>query len=177
MSGIPYAGAAMVAVLALTTNDNGALKEQTAQRSRLFGRPARGALSQPLEAFLDWWAWNGPHDVLVAPNGGVRLVESVQEQFAATGQSNARTLASTPHGRGGAVDLWPVEFEAMANRLRWDQVPAETRDRFRIQGEAGEAFGLRWGGRWASATFPNGDQPHIEDPNWQALPFPYRGVA
>lgn len=134
-----------------------------------------------LKALLDTWAAVGTHDVLVAPDGGLRTDEAVQASKAAVGQSNATTLRQTPHGRGGAVDVWPVSFlphvpksagGTGARWVSWEMLPQQVRDEFAAFGGFAEHHGFRWGGRWRGAKFPNGDQPHVELDNWQTLPFP-----
>lgn len=133
-------------------------------------------LRPELLAFLDWWEANGPFPVTIAtdPNGGLRTDEAEQEAYYAQGLSKARTLAETPHGRGAAVDLWPVDFDP---NTPWARQPDAIKAEFRAVGAAAKAQGLVWGGDWASLSFPNGDQPHIEIRNWTSLPYPPEGLA
>lgn len=127
------------------------------------------------------WVREGTHDVLVAPDGGLRTDEAGQADKAKAGLSAAASLKSTPHGRGAAGDFWPVSFlpfvpvsaGGMGPRwVAWEKLPQQVRDEFRAFGEFAEKRGFRWGGRWVSKLFPNGDQPHVEMPQWGALPFP-----
>ena len=135
---------------------------------------------------LDDWERDGTHDVVIPPDGGLRLDEANQAAKAAIGLSAAKTLRSTPHGRGAALDVWPRDFLAhvpvshggTARRwTSWEKLPAEIREQFAAFGRFAEVRRFKWGGRWVSRTFPNGDQPHVELPNWQALPFPPREEA
>ena len=141
---------------------------------------ARGIHPQ-LRALLDSWCVDGSHNVLVAPNGGVRTDEALQASTAAAGLSQAKTLRSTPHGRAAAVDVWPVSFLPFvplsaggtgSRWVSWEQLPELVRNEFFLFGLFAETKGLKWGGRWRGKTFPNGDQPHVELPDWQSLPFP-----
>lgn len=134
-----------------------------------------------LKSLLDIWATTGAHDVLIAPDGGLRTDEAVQAGKAASGQSNATSLRQTPHGRGGAVDVWPVSFLPYvpkqnggtgARWVAWEHLPQQVRDEFHAFGDFAERHGFRWGGRFRGAKFPNGDQPHVELEDWQRLPFP-----
>lgn len=134
-----------------------------------------------LMALLDSWGVDGTHDVLVAPNGGVRTDEALQASTAAAGLSQAKTLRSTPHGRAAALDVWPVSFlpyvpvsaGGTGNRwVGWEQLPELVRNEFFVFGLFAETRGCKWGGRWRGKAFPNGDQPHVEMADWQRLPFP-----
>lgn len=127
------------------------------------------------------WVREGTHDVLVAPDGGLRTDEAGQASKAKAGLSAATSLKSTPHGRGAAGDFWPVSFLPFVPALAggtgprwvaWEKLPQQVRDEFRAFGEFAERHGFRWGGRWVAKLFPNGDQPHVELKNWGALPFP-----
>lgn len=71
--------------------------------------------------------------------------------------TNARTASQSKHGRGLAVDLWPV-LPSGAPLLRPEQSPdfAALYDALGVQGER---HGLTWGGRWSSLV----DRPHFED--------------
>lgn len=144
---------------------------------------ARG-VHPSLRALLEDWDRTGAHRVVVALNGGLRSSADTQAELAAAGMSNATTLQVTPHGRGGAIDVWPLSFlphvpvSSGGTALRWsswEQLPQGVKDDFRVFGEWAEARGFKWGGRWRSAKFPNGDQPHIELANWSSLPFPIPG--
>ena len=126
-----------------------------------------------LRALLEAWNALGSHTVIVAPDGGKRTDAAKQASYAASGTSNAPTLESTPHGRGGALDLYPTSFlPHLALRTSWENLPQSVRDEFEAFGVFAEARGFKWGGRWRSVKFPNGDQPHVEIIGWQSLPFP-----
>lgn len=135
----------------------------------------------PLHQLLADWARSGRHDVLVAPNGGLRTDAVKQSTLASLGLSRAKELRHTPHGRGAAVDVWPASFLAhvpvaeggTARRwTSWDNLPVGVQADFMAFGEFAESHGFTWGGRWRSASFPHGDQPHVEMRGWTALPFP-----
>lgn len=125
-----------------------------------------------LQRFLDYWAVSGPFALMVAPDGGVRTNEARQASYYAAGTSKARTLDETPHGRGGAVDLWPEGFDPTK------PVDEATYQRFLAIGAAAERAGLGWGGRWTGAFPPStanpygGDLPHVEVRDWASLPYP-----
>lgn len=129
-----------------------------------------------LLSFLKWWQENGTFDIHVAPDGGVRHDEEKQLSYFLNGYSNAKTLEETAHGRGGAIDLYPVGFNPSIAIPRHSLGPPNsggtkqpvTEARFFELGAAGENFGLVWGGRWKSPY----DLPHFQVPNWQRLPFP-----
>lgn len=67
-----------------------------------------------------------------------------------------------PASHGGTGKRW----------TSWEALPESLKLQFAAFGRFAESRGFKWGGRWVSKTFPNGDQPHVELPNWQALPFP-----
>lgn len=134
---------------------------------------AAGVIAE-LGEFLDWWEANGPFDVVVAVDGGVRYDEATQRAYYEAGASKAPTLSATPHGRAAAVDLVPSGFDPRK------PIDAVTYRRFLTIGESAEARGLVWGGRWLRAFPPSsvnpygGDLPHVEVRNWAALPYPPR---
>lgn len=124
---------------------------------------ARGAHPAMLR-LLDLWEQEGWFPITVAPEGGLRTDAAKQAGYCKAGLSNACTLDQTPHGRGGALDLWPVGFDP---RIPLDQQP-EIRDAWQLFGAWGEAKGYRWGGRWTSPV----DYPHFELGYWSQLPYP-----
>jgi len=138
---------------------------------RVRNRHRAAGVRRELLELLDAWEALGTHDVEVAPAGGLRTDALAQLKRAADGASNAPTLRSTPHGRGGALDVWPLGFAAHVHGT-WAQVPQLLKDRFATFGAFAEARGFTWGGRWRSERFPNGDQPHVELAAWAALPYP-----
>lgn len=167
--------------LVLLSKRAGAPGRRVAARER-----AAGVLPE-LHQLLDEWEASGPHEVIVAPLGGLRASSDDQAELAALGMSAATDLRSTPHGRGAALDVWPTSFLAYvpqswggtrANWASWEQVANPVKREFAVFGAFAEARGLKWGGRWRSAKYPNGDQPHVEIPGWTSLPFPpSQGVA
>lgn len=127
------------------------------------------------------WEREGSHDVVVAPNGGLRTDARLQAALASGGASAASTLRSTPHGRAAALDVWPVSFLAHVPRAQggtasrwtsWEALPADVREAFAAFGRFAEVRGFVWGGRWRGKTFPHGDQPHVELREWRTMPFP-----
>lgn len=135
----------------------------------------------PLHQLLADWAKDGKHDVLVAPNGGLRADPAKQSMLASLGLSRAKELRHSPHGRGAAVDVWPVSFlpyvpetEGGTGRrwTSWDNLPVGVQADFLVFGEFAEAKGFTWGGRWRGDVFPHGDQPHVEMKGWTALAYP-----
>lgn len=134
-----------------------------------------------LLAFLDWWEVNGPFELTVVALGGVRSQRVVMELYEqgrtqpgppcrcerrpchkhplGLTVSSAVDVEETAHGRAAALDVAP-----------WinGQVPWDDWSRFETLGELGEAHGLEWGGRWTGRK----DGPHLQVPNWRALPFP-----
>ena len=141
--------------------------------SRLLYHPERLAGVCPAVcAFALWWAEHGPFPATIDPTGGVRT-EAQQAELYAAGRSKAKTLAETPHGRGGALDLYPARVTA--GRVAGIYLPtdgAASLERFARYGELAEAHNLIWGGRWLKAFPPHGDCPHVELPSWRDLPFP-----
>lgn len=139
---------------------------------RVRNRSRAAGVAPPLETFLDWWEANGPFPILVASDGGLRTDAAKQAALYEAGNTKAATLAQTPHGRGGAIDLHPVGFDPSK------AITPEVFAQFRAIGEAAEARGLTWGGRWSRAFPPSkanpfgGDLPHVELPNWAALHYP-----
>lgn len=134
----------------------------TGQRVQNWER-ANGAVA-PLQEFLGWWAANGPFPIMVAPDGGMRTDNAKQADFYARGLSKAKNLEQTPHGRGAALDLWPVGFNP--GRSLSDQ--PEIKRRFEEMGRLAKARGFVWGGDWGW------DFPHIEVKSWAKL-YPYTG--
>lgn len=149
------------------------------RRARVTGRQWAAGCRRELLALLDAWEVDGTHDVLVpgpdelrafsGPPAGLRAgpdAEAAQAQAYAQGLTQARTLRDTPHGVGAALDVWPVGFDP---RIPWERQPGEVRSQFLAFGVFAEARGFVWGGRWRSAKFPHGDQPHVEIRPWRAV--------
>lgn len=122
-----------------------------------------------------------PFETVIAMHGGLRVDEALQKSLSGGGMSAATNLRITPHGRAGALDIWPLTFLAYvptswggtAKRwATWEEVPQSVKNDFQHVGLISEGLGFRWGGRWVGKAYPNGDQPHHELPDWQRLPFP-----
>lgn len=170
--------AGILGLLLLAGASGAAAAVTDTRRARVINRYAARGVHPDLQAFLDWWEQNGPFDVEIGqldgyPGGGLRTAADAGGQAAAcaSGLSNACDLASTPHGRGAALDLWPVCC-GFSPTLSWEQWTPEIKSAFLTIGQLAESQGLTWGGRWRSTTFPHGDQPHIELPYWRSLPYP-----
>ncbi len=141
---------------------------------------ARGVQPRML-VLLREWEKRGPFEIMVGFHGGLRVEPAVQAMLSGGGFSAADSLKKTPHGRGGALDLWPVSFLEHVPRswggtakqwTAWRDLPQLVRDRFAIIGVFSEGLGFKWGGRWVGKSYPNGDQPHHELADWGRLPFP-----
>lgn len=140
---------------------------------------ARG-VHPDLQALLDAWEREGWFPVTIgsgtfggiAYNGGLRTSAVAQAKTAGAGLSKASTLASTPHGRGAALDVWPVGFDP----ARPFSAQPQMQQLMQAFGEFAERRGLVWGGRWKNFMSPGaevaGDWPHVEVPHWASLPFP-----
>lgn len=145
---------------------------------RVRNRKRLGAWVDPrLVEFLNWWDAHGPFMITVGTDGGLRTDEAKQRALFAQKVTRAATLAETPHGRGGAVDLWVYTFESVADgtfQPDFDTNNPQTLARYRYLGEQAKARGLVWGGDFKSLV----DYPHIEVPDWRTrLPFPPVGIA
>lgn len=145
---------------------------------RVRNRDAADGVHPDLLALLDAWDKDGTFDVIVAPNGGLRTDEDTQANLASGGLSRATTLKTTPHGRGAALDVWPVGFNAYGPTL--SEQP-ESMAQFTEFGAFAKARGLVWGGDWTNfkqsaaqkdGIDPGGDWPHVELASWTSLPFP-----
>lgn len=130
------------------------------------GRSRCNTVDQRLQAFLDGWAKDGPFGLFVPVDGARRTDEALQAKLYAEKRSNAKTLAETPHGRGGALDLYPVvdgktlglgdpQGAAMAEYLRYAGVIAAR----------AKLAGFKWGGDFKSLK----DWPHVEVPDWKTV--------
>lgn len=127
-----------------------------------------------LMLLLDDWSRLGTFPILVAPDGGLRqgaLAAAAQLSFYLRGLSKAKTLEATPHGRGAALDLYPVGFDARQGLSRQPTI----RQKWLTLIAFAEARGLQSGRYWTSFTAPDGttgDWPHLEVAEWRALPYP-----
>jgi hypothetical protein len=134
-----------------------------------FRERAAGVTDARMVGLLDWWERWGPFPIAVAPEGGLRTDAAKQLGFFNAGTSNARTLAETAHGRAGAFDLVP--YDGARRRLMYEGpgVP----EMFAVMGTVAKVlFKLEWGGDWRGLK----DLPHVEVPDWRALPYPPRPV-
>jgi D-alanyl-D-alanine carboxypeptidase len=133
-----------------------------------------------LSWFLAGWQVHGPFEIVIPPDGGVRKDAARQAVFYAQKTSNAATLADTPHGRAGAIDICPYGPTPLTRKgstvfVLGPQYPenlpphlqAECVAKFRRIGAIAKRLGFVWGGDWARP-----DMPHIEVPDWRLLPFP-----
>lgn len=125
-------------------------------------RERADGVDQRLQDFLDAWEQSGPFEICVCPKGGVRTDAQLQADLYASGKTNAASLADTPHGRGGAVDVAPY-YDFAPHWEDWGP--------FEVIGSFAEAMGLRWGGTFTSLK----DGPHVEISSWQSLPYPPTG--
>lgn len=125
---------------------------------RLVGLDAR------LQRFAIWWSESGPWAATIPPDGALRTDGAHQAELFAAGRSRAATLDQTPHGRGAGLDLAPAILDDSGT------VVIGTSDDWALltqMGQAAEAWGLVWGGRWASLR----DGFHLEVPDWRARPL------
>jgi hypothetical protein len=132
----------------------------------VYHRERSAGVDDRLLQLLAWWDDNGPWPVVIPEHGGLRTSEQEQQDLFARGVTKASTLAQTPHGRGGALDLAPYRKGPGGLYAPDYSQP----DDFTAIGEAAEALGLSWGGRWSDP-----DLPHVEVPDWRSLPL--GGVA
>jgi hypothetical protein len=149
------------------------LSNNSAAKAKVLNVERAKGVDGVLLAFLQWWQENGSFDILVAPDGGLRIgaqAEANQLRYFSQGNSNAKTLRETPHGRGAALDLWPVGFNPDIPITLSSPMEVNCKAEFYAIGEAAEAFGLTWGGRWSRPY----DLPHVQVKNWTALPYPPR---
>ena len=140
---------------------------------RVSGLDRAKGVHPELIQLLQAWNISGEFDVQVSPSGG-GLRKSLQDtEFG----SNATNLAETPHGRGGALDVWPIGFDPYKTLMSQPYVM----EQMRIFGHFAKAKGFVWGGDWQNFKVtdaqkrgidPPGDWPHIEMKNWRSLPFP-----
>lgn len=121
--------------------------------------------------------WDGPFDILVAPDGGLRTDPAKQLQYFNEGNSKARTLAETPHGRGAAVDLWPMSFNPSRPLFTAAEDDKNKTDvsRFTIHQPIAFAhfeYMRAWATRHGLTILGRWDLPHWELPQWRSLPYP-----
>lgn len=142
---------------------------------------AAAGVDPRLLAALGAWNEHGAFPIRIAddprlPVGGLRTAED-QAKAVALGLTGAMNLAQTPHGRGGALDLWPASFDPWKGLSLQPQARAD----FETLGAFMTDCGLVWGRAFTNLVAPDGtrgDWPHFEVPDWRDLPFPPpRGVA
>lgn len=135
--------------------------------------------NEKLRKFVNWWQVNGPFAIKITR--GVTN-DLLQEELYAQGRTkpgsivtNAKTAGSSAHGHDGAIDAHPVRelFASGGVKLIWtgsETEPAEKAECDRLFAEyirLGKEHGLESG-----ENFPGlRDRPHLQDPNWHALPL------
>src|SRR5262249_42713727 len=105
----------------------------------VYHRERAAGVDDRLLQLLDWWDSNGPWPIVIPEHGGVRTSEEEQADLYARGVTHARTLAETPHGHAGALDLAPYRREASGLYAPDFSRP----DDFAVIGAAAEALDLR----------------------------------
>ncbi|SRR5258706_2324440 len=156
-----------VAVIAWAIADNVKEIDLPLSGAPVNHRERANGVHPDLQAFLDWWTQNGPFPLVVMTLGGLRTDELEQARLYAAGRTKAKTLAETPHGRGGALDLYPF-VNGVVRGLENDPDPAEAERYFKTMGSLAKQQGLKWGGDFWSIK----DLPHVELKNWKDIPFP-----
>jgi hypothetical protein len=123
---------------------------------------------------LEAWEQHGPFVIMVGKDGGVRDDEDLQAELYSQGLTKASTLERTPHGRGGALDLWPV-VDGVPVFANHSNETAEGRNQnakelalYQEMGTWFKRMGFVWGGDWKGLR----DYPHVEIANWTSLPYP-----
>jgi len=151
-----------VALVYLATRDSLPMVDKTKTGGAVLHiERMRGVLPQLQAKVL---AWNGPFDILVAPEGGLRTDAAKQIAYYNAGNSKAKTLKETAHGRGAAVDMWPVDFNPAVSL---DLQPV-AKVRFIYMREWAESQGLVLIG----TPYESWDMPHWQLPNWTNYPYP-----
>lgn len=133
--------------------------------AKVFHRERALGVHPKLLRLLDDWETQGPFDLGVGVDGGVRWDEALQARLFAEGRSKAKTLADTPHGRGYALDCYPAELSP-SGKVRYCLESLDVR--WWALGDFAEKRGLVWGGRWRRFR----DRPHVEVPGWRNAPMP-----
>ena len=109
-------------------------------------------------------SWNGPFNILIAPEGGLRTDAAKQLAYYNAGNSKAKTLEETPHGRGAAIDVWPEGFDPTKSL---DLQPT-IRSQFIFIREWALSKGLVLIGT-PDVTW---DYPHLQLQYWKRYPYP-----
>lgn len=146
----------------------------------VFDRHLAAGVHPSLIALLDLWDKEGWFPVRVSSwSGGLRTDAAAQAAQAAGGLSNATTLKQTPHGRGAALDIWPLGFNPNAATL--SEQPEAMDRMYQFAEWAKSKGGFVAGKDWVNfkttpaqkaGADPAGDWPHLEIANWQSLPYP-----
>lgn len=136
---------------------------------QILNRQRADGVTPRLQAFLDDWAANGLFDLGIGMDGGLRTNALKQMQYFLAGKSKAKYLSETPHGRGGAIDVYPVINGKYRGATDADGKLPEVRALFQQMADfAKKRHGLKWGGDFKSFY----DGPHLEVPDWKTLPMP-----
>ncbi len=127
--------------------------------------------------FLVWWQTHGPFPVTIPQTGGIRNSEAEQMRLYVSKKSKARSLAETPHGRGGAIDAYPAILDPTGTyvaNIHLDVKNQQSRELFQRFGVLARDHGLEWGGDFKplDAHGIGWDCPHIQVPDWKELPYP-----
>lgn len=141
--------------------------------AQVYDRANARGVHPALQQLLDDWQAEGWFDVRVA--SGVRTA-SQQAANVAAGLTNATDITTTPHGRGGALDIHPIGF----NQNACFNVQPDMLTRMNEFGAWAKTKGFVWGGDWQKFYSPacqnidgvRGDRPHVEMANWVTLPYP-----
>jgi len=131
----------------------------------LYMQRAKGLLPELQAKIVEW---DLPFDIMVAPGGGLRTNPAEQLLYYQQGNSKAKTLAETPHGRGAAVDMWPVTFNPSID-LKAQPVAFEQFKQMR-------QWALDKGLKLIGSVDESWDYPHWELPNWTRYPYPPRST-
>lgn len=142
--------------------------------ARVFNRERADGVHPSLQALLNAWEAQGTFHVTVAggsfPNGGLRGELDVAKAQA-LGVSRAEDLSQTAHGRGAAIDVWPLNFDPFKSfQEQPDMFPL-----FMEWAAFVERHGFKSGRHFTNIVAPDGvvgDWPHAEMYDWRSLPYP-----
>jgi hypothetical protein len=163
-----FVGGAMLGVLLMEKEQANAPKgaKLVSGRTRLVN------VHPQLQQLISMWEYDGSHDIFIPADGAMREgieASSHQLQLYLSGRSGARTLAETPHGRGAALDVWPVGYD-FAKDVSLQPLMKTRLEKF---GAFAKTYGFTWGGDWSSIK----DYPHVEITNWRNLPYVVKSNA
>ncbi len=152
---------------------------------RVSGRAYAQGVHPALIGLLDLWDQQGWFDVTVAPpfkmasgdyiDGGLRTDAAAQGEAQAEGLSNAGDLASTAHGRGAALDIYPVGFDPHQNFDNQQEMAGLMAQFASWASQQTVVLGQGTPTQQSFTFYPGinfGDYPHIEIKGWQSLPYP-----